>query len=80
MHDISIPLMLTINETAATFGMSPYAVRRMVKSGKVVAVQVGCKYLVNADRFSEFLNSHTLGADEQQEASTSGIKPVPIDI
>lgn len=80
MHDLSIPRMATIGETAALFGVSAYFVRKLVRSGQVVAVRTGCKYLVNIDRFAEFLNSSTVSENnEQQEIAVNGIQPVPID-
>lgn len=79
MREFSIPKMATIEETAAMFGVSSYFVRKLVRGGKVVAVKTGRKYLVNIDRFAEFLNSHTLGADETQETA-SGIKPIPVNL
>lgn len=72
MRDISIPRMATINATAEMFGLSPYFIRQKVRNGEVVAVKAGCKYLVNVDRLAEYLNSHTLGADEPQESRPHG--------
>lgn len=79
MREFSIPKMATIEETAAMFGVSSYFVRRLVRGGKVIAVKTGRKYLVNVDRFDDYLNSHTLGANEPQE-TTSGIKPISVNL
>lgn len=80
MREFSIPKMKTIEETAAMFGVSSYFVRKLVRSGRVVAVKTGRKYLVNIDRFADYLNSHTLEADEPQETQENGIKPVPANL
>lgn len=81
MHDLSIPRMATIGETAAMFGLSQYFVRRLVRSGQVVAVQTGCKYLVNIDRFAEFLNGNRIASEnDANETSSGGIKPITLDL
>ena len=48
--------MLTIKETAAYFKLSYFFVRRAVVNNKVVHVMTGKKYLVNAEKFAEWLN------------------------
>lgn len=80
MREFSIPKMATINATAKMFGLSPYFVRQKVRSGEVVAVKSGRKYLVNVDKFADYLNSCTVGADDPQEIAVNGIQPVPINI
>lgn len=80
MRDIPIPRMATINATAEMFGLSPYFVRQKVRSGEIIAVKAGCKYLVNVDRLAEYLNNHTLGADEPQEAKAHGIRRIPTNL
>lgn len=78
----NIPHMETIKNTAKLFGLSEYFIRQKVLSGEIVAVKAGCKYLVNVDKFAEYLNTHTEGAGaEQQEAETvHGIMPVPVNL
>lgn len=48
--------MLTIKETARETGLAEHYIRQLCKSGQIVAVQAGKKYLVNLDRLIEFLN------------------------
>ncbi len=57
--EVAIPRMTTIRETAKATGMSEYAVRKMVKQNEVVFVKAGTKYLINFDRFVDFLNGIT---------------------
>lgn len=80
MREIPIPQMATINATTEIFGLSPYFVRQKVRSGEIIAVKAGCKYLVNVDRLAEYLNNHTLGTDEPQEAKAHGVQPIPVDM
>ena len=51
-----IPHMVTISEAAKATGVSAYTVRRLVKQNEIVYVKSGAKYLVNLDRFVDFLN------------------------
>ena len=53
----STPQMRTINEIASDFGLARHFVRQAVLSGKVVHVKAGKKFLVNAERFSDWLNN-----------------------
>lgn len=76
MYEVLIPRMATINATAEMFGLSPYFVRQKVRSGEIVAVKAGSKYLVNLDKFAEYLNSNTLQSDEPQESGHCGIRPI----
>ena len=39
--------MLTIAETAETYGISQYEVRKWVNSGSLPAVRIGKKFLIN---------------------------------
>jgi len=52
-----IPEMLTIKETAERFGMSQYSIRKLVQQRKIAFIHPTSKYLINADRFYEYLNS-----------------------
>lgn len=61
-----IPRMLTIKQVAREFGLAEHFVRSLAKSGTIVAVRAGNKFLINADRLIEFLNSNTLGAEEEE--------------
>ena len=53
---VNIPRMRTIRETARLTGFPEHAIRRLVKSNKIVYVQCDRKVLVNVDKFIDFLN------------------------
>lgn len=81
MNDtLHIPRMETIKKTAELFGLPVHFVRSKVSSGEVVAVRAGKRFLVNVDKFAEYLNSSTVqpsGALEQTEAAAR-ITPIPL--
>ena len=56
MNDIHIPIMRTIAETAEIFHLPVHFVRQKVNAGEVVVVRAGKKFLVNIEKFAEFLN------------------------
>lgn len=56
----NIPHMETIKRTAEIFGLPVHFIRCKVASGEVVAVRAGRKFLVNIDRFAEYLNTSTV--------------------
>lgn len=78
----AIPQMATIQETARLFGLPEHLVRQKVLNGDIVAISAGRRYLVNVDRFAEYLNSNKLSApDERDEpAERSGIYPIPVKL
>ena len=51
------PHMATIRETAKETGLSEHFIRKLCKSGKIITVQTGNRYLINVDRFIDFLNN-----------------------
>ena len=74
---LNIPRMETIKKTAELFGLPVHFVRSKVSSGEVVAVRAGKRFLVNVDKFAEYLNSSTVqpsGAPEQSK--TSHLEPI----
>ncbi len=78
--NLIIPRMETIKKTAEIFGLPVHFVRTKVNSGEVVAVRAGRRYLVNVDRFAEYLNSNTITPQaEELEAETVG-RVYPINI
>ncbi|MDD4414289.1 MAG: helix-turn-helix domain-containing protein [Oscillospiraceae bacterium] len=52
----TVPIMLTISETAKRANIAEYCVRRLVKSGKIPHIKTGVKVLVNWEKFVQFLN------------------------
>ncbi len=73
-----IPHMETIKNTAKLFGLSEYFIRQKVLSGEIVSVKTGNKYLVNIDKFADYLNTHTEPGDKSAEAVAVGIQPIKI--
>lgn len=75
----NIPHMETIKNTAKITGLPEHFIRQKVLSGEIVAVQAGRKYLVNIDKFAEYLNSNTISSAPELIVS-NGIKPVPVNL
>ena len=78
MNDVlNIPRMETIKRTAELFGLPVHFVRTKVSSGEVVAVRAGRRFLVNVDKFAEYLNTSTIqpesGADLDNSARVAPI-------
>ncbi len=70
---LKIPRMETIKRTAELFGLPVHFVRTKVSSGEVVAVRAGKRFLVNVDKFADYLNSSTI---QQETASSGKIQPI----
>ena len=77
---LKVPRMETIKKTAEIFGLPEFFVRQKVLSGEVVFVRAGKKYLVNLDKFAEYLNSgeHKNEADTGQSGKSEQTDIVPI--
>lgn len=56
-EDIKIPTMLSIKETAKTTGVAEYYIRQLVAENEICFVKAGRKYLINLERFIEYLNT-----------------------
>ena len=52
----NIPQMLTIAETSKQTGIKAHSIRRLCLEGRIKFVKIGTKYLINLDRFIDFLN------------------------
>ena len=72
--NIRIPRMRTIKETAELFSLPLHFVRQKVSSGEVVAVRAGRRFLVNVDKFAEYLNTCTIS--QESEADSGKIQPI----
>ena len=59
-NGLKVPQMETIAKTAKLFGVSQYFVRKLANSGKINAVRISGRILINCDKFSEYLNTATL--------------------
>ncbi len=78
----AVPRMETIKNTAKMFGLPEHLVRQKVLSGEVIAISAGRRYLVNVDKFADYLNSNKLAAPDEQNkpVEQSGIYPIPVKI
>ena len=57
----SVPKMMTVREVAKTGVLSEYALRQMLKQGKLPAIYSGSKALINYDLLCNMLNNlHTI--------------------
>lgn len=54
---MTIPTMVTIKEASQQSGLSYDFVRRLCLQGKIAYIRAGTKYLINLERFIEFLNT-----------------------
>lgn len=57
MNKQTRPTMLTIRETAKTGILSEWALRALVKQGKIPGIYVRNRFLVNYDRLCDWLNN-----------------------
>lgn len=55
--DKQSPEMLTIKEVALRTGVSEHFIRILCKKKEIVYVKSGTKYLINYNKFQEFLNT-----------------------
>lgn len=55
-----IPQMLTIKELAERTKLSYNFIRKLCLGNKIVYIKSGTKYLVNYNKFIDFLNTGTL--------------------
>lgn len=80
-ESLKIPRMETIKNTAALFKLPLHFVRQKVNSGEIVAVRAGNKYLVNVDKFAEYLNGSTItdGTEKPTDPSRAA-RVLPISI
>lgn len=52
-----IPTMLTIKELAELTGLSYNFIRLLCKQNKIIYIMTGKKYLINYERFIDYLNN-----------------------
>lgn len=51
------PTMLTIKETAKRAGLAEHYIRQLCVQNKIVYRKAGAKYLINYEKFIEYLNA-----------------------
>lgn len=57
VSDVHIPRMVPIQTLSDEIGISYKTIWQWCKQNKIVYVKSGAKYLVNVDKFVEFLNT-----------------------
>lgn len=77
-NSLKIPRMETIKATAALFNLPVHFVRCKVASGEVVAVRAGKRFLVNVDKFAEYLNSSTITPENNEAAKGGRVYPIEL--
>lgn len=55
------PEMLPIKEVSSRTGLSYYHIRQLCLTEKIVHIRAGNKFLVNYDRFMDYLNGYANG-------------------
>ncbi len=79
MNNYQIPRMATIDKAAEITGLPKHLIRTKAKSGEIVAVNAGKKYLINIDKLIEYLNTSTIDTrDEHTEPAQCRITPVSV--
>ncbi|MCQ4754643.1 hypothetical protein [Enterocloster bolteae] len=66
--DMKQPNMMTVREVAKTGLLSEHALRIMLKAGKLPAIYIGKKALINYDKLCEQLSA--LGEDEENQSDS----------
>lgn len=66
------PRMRTILETAEITGVAAYRIRVLCKTGQICALQCGNRWLVNLDRFIDYLNTQ----QETRQPAPGGIRRI----
>ena len=56
-NKVVIPRMRTIQQVAESTGFSYRHIMSLCKENRIIYVKAGAKYLVNLDRFIEYLNN-----------------------
>lgn len=70
---MQIPKMLTIEETAKTFSLPKNFVRQAVLDGRIVHVKAGKKFLINAQKVEEWLNTGDSSPQVQPQKYAEGV-------
>jgi excisionase family DNA binding protein len=66
--DMKQPNMMTVREVAKTGLLSEHALRIMLKAGKLPAIYIGKKALINYDKLCEQLSA--LGEDAKNQSDS----------
>ncbi len=74
--------MLSVKETAETFGIAEHYARKLALSGAVKAVRVGRgKILINYQSVCDFFNSSYIPENmPEKKTAPAGVQPVPVKL
>lgn len=75
VSDVHIPRMVPIKTLAEESHISYKALWQMCKQNKIVHIKSGNKFLVNVDKFVEYLNAGELEVEDDDKIETRGRKP-----
>jgi len=75
VSDVRIPRMVPLQTLADESGISYKALWQMCKQNKIVHIKSGNKFLVNVDKFVEYLNAGELEVEDDDKIETRGRKP-----
>ena len=59
MNSYTVPTMVTIKECAERTNLSAYYIRHLCWENKIVFIRTGKKYLINFEKFCDFLNNQS---------------------
>lgn len=77
IEGFKIPTMLTIKETAKITKMAEHFIRGLAIENKIVHVRCGKKYLINLEKFIEYLNNPRVQDDEPEVITNKfNVKPI----
>lgn len=74
VSDVRIPRMVPIQTLADESGISYKAIWQMCKQNKIVHIKSGNKFLVNVDKFVEYLNTGETEVEDENKIETRGRK------
>lgn len=75
-----IPTMLTIKETSEKTGVAAHFIRSLAINNQIVHVRCGKKYLINLEKFIEYLNT-SKGYDKSDAQETDNkFKITPVKV
>lgn len=76
-----IPQMETISKTAEIFNLPEHFIRQTARSekGKAFTIKAGRKYLINTEKFADFLNCKYNTYEQEERKKSCSIYPVPVN-
>lgn len=79
---MAIPRMITIKEAAKSFDLPEHSVRTFARQdqngARLFTVMIGKKYLINAERFTAYLNGAFFQPVQQRPQTVDGITSVAV--